>query len=101
MPRWVARYEEGYVDLAGEVVSLGMETLEGHSWPTHDDAIRNWTTSGGFSGASMKPDGDGFIQIDDVSQRTVFGEMGVTKIWRRIAFVLQPDDQTPTCKQSL
>lgn len=87
MHRWIARYEEGYVNSDGETVTLRVELRNDQTWATAEEAIRHWLSLETLSGAQVKRKGNGFIQVDDVGVRKSFRTLGVSQIWREITFV--------------
>lgn len=87
MHGWIARYEEGYVGSSGEIVSLHVEIREDQTWETEDEAMRQWLSLESVSKNRVERQGNGFIQVDDVSARTNFRALGVEQIWRKISFV--------------
>lgn len=88
---WIARYEEGYVSIDGETISLGVELRRDQAWGTPEEALRHWLSLRVLSGAKLEPQGNGFVQTEDVSHRENFRALGAAQIWRRVTFVPSQD----------
>lgn len=91
MHGWIARYEEGYVSIDGESISLGAKLRQHQAWATPEEALRHWLSLNMLSGARVELHGNGFIQSDDVSQREQFRAVGAARIWRKVTFVPSQD----------
>lgn len=86
MTCWIARYREGFVNTDGDSIVLADEVRRGSCWNSLWDARHQWLALEALATSSFQTFGNGFMQTDDVSNRRVFQELGVVRIWRTVAF---------------
>lgn len=86
MDRWIARYEEGFVDDEGTVTTVTDELRGIPPRSSPEELVRQWLTQGEIDGASTRPFANGLEQTDDVAERPDFRALRVVRIWRRITF---------------
>ena len=88
MSHWAARYEEGYVTANGETVTLIDEYHHALGWRTPEEAMAHWKSRKDLSGPDVREYGNGLEQVDDVDANYDFAQLGISRIWRRVTFVL-------------
>ena len=93
MPGWIGRYEEGYVSIEGEVVTITDDLYTEHGWPSPEEAVTIWRQRRDLRNSSVTDYRNGLQQTDDVSERREFARWGIVRIWRRISF---ENDTAPT-----
>lgn len=87
MVQWIARYEEGYVTAAGEIVTLADQLHHEHPWRDPEHARRHWSQRQDLRAPFVTTFDNGLMQRDDVRHRLEFSSIGVVEIWRRVTFV--------------
>lgn len=87
MSHWLARYEEGYITVSGETVTVSDECHHAPGWRTPEEAVLQWKVRKDLSGPDVRTYGNGLEQIHDVHTRPEFAQLGVRRIWRRVTFV--------------
>lgn len=83
---WVGRYQDGYITLDGERVTLSDERRVDHGWESPDAARQVWKERGDFDSRTTQMFGNGKLETDDVRMRPEFKSFGITAIWRAITF---------------
>ncbi|WP_179872790.1 hypothetical protein [Microcella indica] len=86
MADWFVRYQEGYVTLAGQTVTLADELRTERSWKSREEAWNHWSRRADLAGPDVHVSANGFEQVHDVRERPEFRVLNVVRIWRRLTF---------------
>lgn len=82
---WLARFEEGYVTVAGECVTITDRLHRDQPWESPGAALRHWESEG-LAGPGVCAYGNGREQTLDVGDQNEFAAVRVQSIWRRVSF---------------
>ena len=87
MSQWDALYEEGYVSLSGERITVRRTLSREHKWASPTEAIADWKQRVELQGDDVQPYENGLEQVVQVGASAEFSSLGVISIWRRTTFV--------------
>jgi len=87
MNDWLARYEEGYITIAGMHIPLASELHEQHPWSSPEAALAHWRARPDLAGSDVRPYKNGLEQLVSVVDHPGFSAVDVVAIWRRVTFL--------------